>query len=81
MTLISSVFYVRLILFLRSSFFSVFIFLNFFLLGWTAVTMDGSRSAQFEHTMLVTESGVEILTGRVGQPTDRILWDAECFKR
>ena len=43
--------------------------------------MDGSRSAQFEHTMLVTESGVEILTGRVGQPTDRILWDAECFKR
>lgn len=79
--LISSVFYLWLILFLRSSFFSVFTFLNFFFVGWTAVTMDGSRSAQFEHTMLVTESGVEILTGRVGQPTDRILWDAECFKR
>ncbi|KAI8086116.1 methionine aminopeptidase 1 [Halteromyces radiatus] len=30
--------------------------------NWTAVTMDGKRSAQFEHTMLVTETGVEILT-------------------
>jgi len=30
--------------------------------GWTAVTADGSRSAQFEHTILVTEQGVEILT-------------------
>ena len=29
---------------------------------WTAVTRDGSRTAQFEHTLLVTESGVEILT-------------------
>ena len=25
--------------------------------NWTAVTVDGSRSAQFEHTMVVTESG------------------------
>lgn len=32
---------------------------------WTSVTMDGSRSAQFEHTLLVTETGVEILTGRL----------------
>ena len=31
---------------------------------WTAVTCDGKRSAQFEHTLLITESGVEILTGR-----------------
>ena len=62
-------------------FFFCLYFPQFFFVGWTAVTMDGSRSAQFEHTMLVTESGVEILTGRVGQPTDRILWDAECFKR
>ena len=31
---------------------------------WTSVTCDGKRSAQFEHTLLVTESGVEILTGR-----------------
>ena len=30
--------------------------------GWTAVTIDGRRSAQFEHTILVTEHGAEILT-------------------
>jgi methionyl aminopeptidase len=30
--------------------------------GWTVVTLDGRRSAQFEHTLLVTESGAEILT-------------------
>ncbi|MCA9592715.1 MAG: M24 family metallopeptidase, partial [Myxococcales bacterium] len=30
--------------------------------GWTVVTRDGSLSAQFEHTVLVTESGYEILT-------------------
>lgn len=30
--------------------------------NWTAVTADGARSAQFEHTMVVTETGVEILT-------------------
>jgi methionyl aminopeptidase len=29
---------------------------------WTAVTADGSRTAQFEHTVLVTETGVEVLT-------------------
>jgi methionyl aminopeptidase len=29
---------------------------------WTAVTADGSLSAQFEHTVLVTETGVEALT-------------------
>ncbi|WP_229053394.1 type I methionyl aminopeptidase [Aeromicrobium sp. Leaf350] len=29
---------------------------------WTAVTRDGRRTAQFEHTLLVTESGAEILT-------------------
>ncbi|ODV91745.1 hypothetical protein CANCADRAFT_75421 [Tortispora caseinolytica NRRL Y-17796] len=29
---------------------------------WTAVTQDGKRSAQFEHTLLVTATGVEILT-------------------
>jgi methionyl aminopeptidase len=31
---------------------------------WTSVTQDGSRTAQFEHTLLVTEDGVEILTAR-----------------
>lgn len=30
---------------------------------WTAVTADLARSAQFEHTLLVTRDGVEILTG------------------
>ena len=30
--------------------------------GWTAVTRDTKRTAQFEHTILVTHSGVEILT-------------------
>ena len=30
--------------------------------GWTAVTADGSLSAQWEHTLLVTNSGAEILT-------------------
>ena len=30
--------------------------------GWTAVTRDRKRTAQFEHTILVTEGGSEILT-------------------
>jgi methionyl aminopeptidase len=30
--------------------------------GWTAVTDDGKRSAQFEHTVLVTEGEAEVLT-------------------
>ena len=30
--------------------------------GWTAVTVDGSLSAQFEHTILVTEAGADVLT-------------------
>eukprot|EP00966_Prymnesium_polylepis_P134793 3115147-Prymnesium_polylepis.1 len=31
---------------------------------WTAVTKDGLPSAQFEHTMVVTENGIENLTAR-----------------
>jgi len=31
---------------------------------WTSVTTDGKRTAQFEHTLLVTADGVEILTAR-----------------
>jgi len=31
---------------------------------WTVVTEDGSLSAQWEHTVLVTEEGCEILTDR-----------------
>jgi methionyl aminopeptidase len=30
--------------------------------GWTAVTVDRSRTAQFEHTLVVTDDGAEILT-------------------
>jgi methionyl aminopeptidase len=30
--------------------------------GWTAVTKDGSMTAQFEHTLLVTDTGAEVLT-------------------
>ena len=30
--------------------------------GWTVTTIDGSASAQFEHTVLVTKTGYEILT-------------------
>jgi methionyl aminopeptidase len=30
--------------------------------GWTAVTKDRSRTAQFEHTLLVTDTGAEVLT-------------------
>ncbi len=34
--------------------------------GWTIVTKDHSLSAQWEHTVLVTESGVEVLTVSAG---------------
>jgi len=30
--------------------------------GWTAVTSDGKLSAQFEHTIAITDRGTEILT-------------------
>ena len=30
--------------------------------GWTAVTADRKRTAQFEHTILVTDDGAEVLT-------------------
>jgi methionyl aminopeptidase len=41
--------------------------------GWTVRTKDGSLSAQFEHTVLVTDDGVEILTtpGRKHGTPDR----------
>lgn len=35
--------------------------------GWTAVTKDGKLSAQFEHTILVTHDGFEVLTLRDGE--------------
>ena len=30
--------------------------------GWTVETRDGSLSAQCEHTLLITKSGVDVLT-------------------
>lgn len=35
--------------------------------GWTVVTADGKLSAQFEHTVAVTDGGVEVLTLRAGE--------------
>jgi methionyl aminopeptidase len=35
--------------------------------GWTAVTKDGKLSAQFEHTIAITDNGVEVLTLREGE--------------
>lgn len=36
--------------------------------GWTVVTADHSLSAQWEHTVLVTETGYEVLTVSAGSP-------------
>jgi methionyl aminopeptidase len=36
--------------------------------GWTVVTADHSLSAQWEHTVLVTETGYEVLTVSAGTP-------------
>jgi methionyl aminopeptidase len=38
--------------------------------GWTIVTKDHSLSAQWEHTVLVTDSGVEVLTVSKGAPSE-----------
>lgn len=37
--------------------------------NWTAVTLDGSLSAQYEHTLLVTDNGCDVLTRLDGQTT------------
>ena len=31
--------------------------------GWTVLTDDGKPSAQWEYTVLITDSGAEIITG------------------
>ena len=36
--------------------------------GWTVRTLDGRLSAQFEHTILMTEDGPEIMTGTTNGP-------------
>jgi len=43
---------------------------------WTAVTTDGSRCAQYEHMVLVTETGVEVLTGGDGAVSPRAPYNA-----
>ena len=35
---------------------------------WTVTTKDGRNSAQWEHTLAVTATGVEVLTARPGEP-------------
>jgi methionyl aminopeptidase len=42
---------------------------------WTAVTVDGKRTAQFEHTILVTDDGVEVLTGGPGAVSPAAPWN------
>jgi methionyl aminopeptidase len=37
--------------------------------GWTVVTQDGSLSAHFEHTVLITEGEPEILTWPAPTPS------------
>ncbi len=41
---------------------------------WTAVTADGKRTAQFEHTVLVTDDGVDVLTGGEGAVSPSAPW-------
>ena len=43
---------------------------------WTAVTKDGQRSAQFEHTLLVTADGCEALTKRLAT-SPPLWWEAQ----
>jgi methionyl aminopeptidase len=47
--------------------------------NWTAVTTDGKRSAQFEHTILVTEKGFDILTARDNEPVMK--WNPDLVTR
>jgi methionyl aminopeptidase len=42
--------------------------------GWTAATADGKRTAQFEHTILVTDDGPEVLTAGPGAASPRAPW-------
>jgi methionyl aminopeptidase len=41
--------------------------------GWTVYTADGKNSAQWEHTLLVTETGCEVLTLRKEESIPRLL--------
>ena len=48
--------------------------------GWTAVTADGSLTAQFEHAVLVTTTGIEVLTLLPGEPWEIPLRDASAHR-
>ena len=41
---------------------------------WTAVTVDGKRTAQFEHTILVTDDGFDVLTAGPGAVSPSAPW-------
>lgn len=43
---------------------------------WTVTTQDGKRTAQFEHTLLVTPDGVEALTGKL-ESSPLQFWEKE----
>lgn len=42
--------------------------------GWTSSTADGKRSAQFEHTLVVTSTGCEVLTARLDS-SPKLHWE------
>jgi methionyl aminopeptidase len=44
--------------------------------NWTATTRDGKRTAQFEHTLLITPDGVEALTGKL-ETSPLQFWERE----
>lgn len=44
--------------------------------NWTATTRDGGRTAQFEHTLLITPDGVEALTGKI-ETSPLQFWERE----
>ena len=46
---------------------------------WTVVTRDGKRSAQFEHTIIITDDGCELFTARVGASRTAMIWDDVFF--
>jgi methionyl aminopeptidase len=48
---------------------------------WTVVTRDGKRSAQFEHTIIITDDGCELLTARVGASRREMVWDEAFVNR
>lgn len=43
--------------------------------GWTAVTSDLSPCAQFEHTLLITDSGVDCLTKKTSL-SPKYFWES-----